>query len=119
MEKIEGTGAAVGKSRFASGSDDDVAGNAVTFDRWVAQCRGFQVEDADGRLGYVVDALRAADGRPRGLVVRVGLFRKHVVFVSTRDVKAVRPERRRVVVAPATAGRQRDRVLESRAESIR
>jgi PRC-barrel domain protein len=98
--------------------DNGLAGGATTFDRWLAKCRGFQVEDADGRLGYVVETVRAADGRPRGLVVRVGLFRKHLVFVSTGDVKAVRPEQRRVVVAPAAAGRERDRVLEARAESF-
>jgi hypothetical protein len=99
--------------RMARIEDTRLAGGTAIFDRWLARCRGFQVDDADGRLGYVVETIRAADGRPRGLVVRVGLFRKHVVFVSTRDVKAVRPERRRVVVAPAKAGRGRDRVLGS------
>jgi hypothetical protein len=86
--------------RMARIEDTGLAGGATTFDRRVAKCCGFQVEDADGRLGYVVETVRAADGRPRGLVVRVGLFRKHVVFISTGDVKAVRPERKRVVVAP-------------------
>jgi hypothetical protein len=101
MAKVEGTEAAAGGDRFAGRSERAAADGAPALDDRLAHCRGFQVESADGRLGSVVDTLLAADDRPRGVVVRVGLFRKRVVFVSAEAVTAVQPDQRRVVIATA------------------
>ncbi len=67
---------------------------------WAANCHGFEVETAHGRLGIVEDVLYGAEpGRPAVLAVRGGLFGTRVALVPIERVRDVQPRHKRVCIA--------------------
>ena len=70
------------------------------FDRayWLRNCRRFQVEAPDRRLGTVDDVGFGADGEPAVLILRAGLFRRRVGHVPVDQIEAIVPEEERIVL---------------------
>ena len=70
------------------------------FDRpyWLRNCRRFQVEAPDQRLGRVDDVGFGADGEPAVLIVRAGLFTRRVRRVPVDQVERIVPEEEKVIL---------------------
>lgn len=79
----------------------------------LSRCAGFAVFDPGGRIGRVAELeFGAREDRPDYLIVRRGLIRRSWIRVPVEQVVEIDPERRRVVVHGASAGRVRWRIPE-------
>ena len=69
-----------------------------SFDRdyWLSHCEGFRVDTADGRLGFVEELRRGADGEGGVLAVRAGLLGRRNVLVPAAEVDFIVPRAERI-----------------------
>jgi len=63
------------------------------------RCQGFAVYDQDGRVGNVHDVrFGQALTEPDALVVRTGLFIRHLVLIPTAEIEEISADHHRVLL---------------------
>ena len=80
-----------------------VTGDVSSIERWGPVCRGFGVLFVDGRRGFV-EEIRVGKNGVELLASSSGLFAPRVVRIRPREIEAILPRARRIVLARACEG---------------